>query len=72
MRLNMRIYITIKPTKNKITIPFHYQHIIQSIILSWIHDEKYSDFIHNVGYLYEKRNYKLYTFSKLFRKIRLF
>lgn len=65
----MRILVTIKPVQEKITLPFHYQHIIQSMILSWIHDESYSKFIHDEGYFYEKRNYKLYSFSKLFRKI---
>lgn len=67
----MRILITIKPIQEKIKLPFHYQYIIQSMILNWIHDEEYSKFIHDEGYSYEKRRYKLYSFSKLFRKIHL-
>ena len=48
-----------------ISIPIQYNHIIQAIIYSWIGDEKFKDFIHNKGYKFEERAYKLFTFSKI-------
>ena len=49
-----------------VTIPIQYNHIVQSIIYSWISDEKFRNFIHNKGYEINKRTYKLFTFSKLY------
>lgn len=48
-----------------IILPFQYSHILQASLLSMINDENYSNFIHSVGYTYEKRNFKLYTFSRI-------
>lgn len=48
-----------------IILPFQYSHILQASLLSMISDENYSNFVHSVGYSYEKRNFKLYTFSRI-------
>lgn len=48
-----------------ISVPIQYNHIVQAIIYSWISDEKFKDFIHNKGYRFEERVYKLFTFSKI-------
>lgn len=52
-------------SEKDIILPYQYNHILQASLLSLINDEKYADFIHNIGYAYEKRNFKLYTFSRI-------
>ncbi len=49
-----------------LVLPVNYNHILQAVILNWISDENYAKFIHDRGYNYEKRSYKMYTFSKLY------
>ncbi|WP_313345977.1 CRISPR-associated endoribonuclease Cas6 [Sedimentibacter sp.] len=53
------------------SIPIQYNHIVQAVIYSWISDEKFKDFIHNKGYKFEERAYKLFTFSKINGKFRI-
>jgi CRISPR-associated endoribonuclease Cas6 len=60
----MRIEIYFNLEK-PVSIPIQYNHIIQAIIYSWIKDEKFKNFIHNKGYKFEERAYKLFTFSKI-------
>jgi CRISPR-associated endoribonuclease Cas6 len=48
-----------------VSIPIQYNHLIQAIIYSWIGDKKFKDFIHNNGYKFKERAYKLFTFSKI-------
>lgn len=60
----MRVYIKLE-FENSLVLPIHYNHIVQAVILKWIGNENYSSFIHNEGYTYNKRNYKMYTFSRL-------
>ncbi|WP_054740975.1 CRISPR-associated endoribonuclease Cas6 [Cellulosilyticum ruminicola] len=60
----MKLYLTFG-SQEKISLPTHYNHIIQAAILNWIEDEAYQKFIHDIGYVYEGRNFKLFTFSKL-------
>ena len=57
--------------KEPVSIPIQYNHIIQAIIFSWISDEKFKDFIHNKGYKFEERAYKLFTFSKINGRFRI-
>lgn len=47
-------------------LPQHYNHIVQAIIYKWINDDNYRKFLHDSGYNYQKRTFKLFTFSKLF------
>ncbi|WP_228288235.1 CRISPR-associated endoribonuclease Cas6 [Thermosipho ferrireducens] len=47
-------------------LPFSYNRILQSLVLKWLNNEKYAEFIHNEGFKFGKRKYKLFTFSKLF------
>ncbi len=60
----MRINILFK-SENPIVLPTQYNHIIQAMILKWINEENYSKFIHDHGYEYNGRKYKMYTFSRL-------
>lgn len=64
---NMQYKLTLKSNED-IILPFQYNHILQAAILSMINDEEYAEFIHQKGYYHEKRNYKLYTFSRLIGK----
>ncbi|WP_058486191.1 CRISPR-associated endoribonuclease Cas6 [Defluviitalea phaphyphila] len=50
--------------KEDIGLPLHYNHIIQKNIYD-ILEPVYSKFLHEEGYKYKKRNFKLFTFSKL-------
>lgn len=63
----MKLYITFG-SKQKISLPTHYNHIMQGAILNWIGEEAYQKFIHDIGYEYEGRKFKLFTFSKLMGK----
>ena len=49
-----------------IKLPTQYNHIIQAVILNLINDEKYNKFIHDNGFSYEKRQYKMFVFSRLY------
>lgn len=60
----MRIRLTFE-FEGKMLLPLNYNHIIQASILNWIDDEEYQKYIHDIGYTLEKRNYKLYVFSRM-------
>lgn len=50
-----------------ITLPVHYNHIVQGFIYANI-DSNLSDFLHNQGYIYNGRNFKLFAFSNILSK----
>lgn len=56
---------------DELNLPIHYNHILQAVILKWINDENYAEFIHDKGYEFNNRRYKLYTFSRLEGKYNL-
>lgn len=60
----MRIQIMLK-FHDKLMLPIQYNNIFQAIILKWLGDENYQKFIHDTGYEYNKRRYKMYSFSRL-------
>lgn len=60
MRANLKLKFE-KP----LVLPIHYNHIIQAAILKLLSDENYSNFIHDQGFKYEKRHFKMFTFSRL-------
>lgn len=60
----MRLVFTFNSDK-PIKIPLQYNHIVQALLLSWLSDENYKLFIHDIGYSFNNRNFKLFTFSKL-------
>lgn len=57
--------------KEKLVLPIQYNYIMQAVVLKWLGDENYSKFVHNKGYEYNKRRYKMYTFSKVFGKFKI-
>lgn len=52
--------------EDRLTLPIHYNHIIQGFIYNNISDKAFRKFLHDEGYKYEKRNFKLFTFSRIF------
>jgi len=45
-----------------------YNYIIQSLLYKFINEQSYADFIHNKGYIFNKRSYKLFSFSNVLEK----
>ena len=66
----MRIKFTFDLPEGKIELPIHYNHIVQAMIYANISDTL-ADFIHNEGFRFEKRTFKLFTFSRLMGKHRV-
>lgn len=59
----MRLKIKFKFAK--LNLPIHYNHILHATILNMINNEEFRKFIHDKGYSFEKRVFKLYSFSRL-------
>ena len=61
----MRIKIILENQENKdIILPIHYNELIQKTIYNNI-PKILSHFIHEIGFKYNKRSFKLFTFSKI-------
>lgn len=60
--MKLHIYLS---SEDIIHLPVHYNHLVQAMLLNSIEDEQYRTFIHDQGYHYEKRQFKLFTFSKI-------
>ncbi|MCM8827500.1 MAG: CRISPR-associated endoribonuclease Cas6 [Candidatus Omnitrophica bacterium] len=59
----MRLEITLRSEKD-INLPLSYNHVLQSFIYV-LFDHRLRGFIHKQGFLYEKRKFKLFCFSRL-------
>lgn len=66
----MRIKFEFDLPRNAITLPVNYNHLVQAMIYNNI-SPKLADFLHAHGFLHEKRQFKLFTFSKLFGNFRI-
>jgi len=66
----MRIKFEFDVPGNTITLPVNYNHLVQAMIYKNI-SPKLADFLHAHGFLHEKRQFKLFTFSKLFGNFRI-
>lgn len=60
MRLNIHIRL-----ESPLVLPLNYQEVLQGFIYNQIPDKTYSHFLHEQGYQYGKRKFKLFTFSRL-------
>jgi CRISPR-associated endoribonuclease Cas6 len=58
----MRLTITLEP-QSTVSLPINYGYILSSLIYNNLPHN--SRFVHNTGFLYEKRKFKLFTFSRL-------
>ncbi|MCM8816842.1 MAG: CRISPR-associated endoribonuclease Cas6 [Candidatus Omnitrophica bacterium] len=64
----MRIKIILESIVDKnIVLPIHYNHLMQAFIYHNISNEL-AIFLHNHGFEYEKRRFKLFVFSRIFAK----
>ncbi len=51
---------------SELTLPIGYHHVLQSIIYNNMRgQDNYSNFIHNEGYTYQERQFRMFTFSLL-------
>lgn len=61
----MRLIVKIN-LHQSLNLPINYHHILQAVIYNGLSDgSDYSAFVHNQGYHYEKRQFKMFTFSEL-------
>ena len=57
---------------SQIHLPTSYNYIIQSILYKFINEESYANFMHNQGYIFNNRSYKLFSFSNILERPLLF
>lgn len=62
----MRLEITLQAEK-AIELPLHYNYIVQSFIYANL-PSKLADKLHSEGFPYEKRSFRLFTFSRIIAK----
>lgn len=60
----MILEITVRPKASILKIPLNYQQAMQGLIYSNL-DDAMAKFIHDKGFTYKNRSFKLFTFSKL-------
>jgi CRISPR-associated endoribonuclease Cas6 len=68
--VGMRLRIVLN-SSNSIKLPKAYNHLLQGFIYKLI-DNDLSKFLHTQGYRYGKRSFKLFCFSRLFGKFKIF
>ncbi len=68
-RISMRISLSFKATPPPLVLPIHYNHLVQAFIYTSL-DKVLASFYHDQGFLYGKRRFKLFTFSRLLGKDR--
>ncbi len=64
----MRIIIAFE-TGRPIRLPLFYQEILQGFVYAHMNPDV-ADFLHNRGFVYGKRRYRMFTFSRLMGKVR--
>jgi len=67
----MRIVLELAPYGGALALPVHYNYLVQSLIYRNL-DEALAEWLHNRGYNYGKRRFKLFTFSRLLSRKRNF
>lgn len=60
----MRITITMD-SEQDIALPVHYHHILQGFLYRNLSDRDYREFLHQEGFSYQNRRFKLFTYSGL-------
>ncbi len=65
--MRLKIKFRPHPDQEKIIVPIHYQSLLQGIIYhSLDEDPAFQKFVHNRGFINDRRKFKLFTFSRLF------
>ena len=52
-------------------LPINYNHVMQASLIAWLNNEEYQKFLHDCGYEYENRTFKMYSYSKIFGTFRI-
>lgn len=60
MRLNIEFQFS-----GRLQLPLNYESILQGFLYRKLSNKDYAKFLHETGYRYEKRAFKLFTFSRL-------
>lgn len=63
----MRIKITFEAKNREVSLPIHYNYYIQSLIYKTF-SSNLADLLHNKGFKFEERAFKLFTFSRIIEK----
>lgn len=68
----MRLTVTFQnpEPESEVKLPLHYNYTLQSFIYRHISDHL-AGFLHNKGYRYERRVFRLFTFSRILGKFRI-
>lgn len=66
------MYIKFELKTENLVLPINYNHIMHGVVIKWLGDKNYQEFIHNKGYEYNDSVFKLYTFSELYGKYKIF
>ncbi len=66
----MLLKMTLQAEKPSFCLPIHYNYLLQSALYRLL-DPDFARFLHNEGYMYGKRSFRLFTFSQLLGKYRL-
>ncbi len=64
----MQLIITMK-SDHAVSIPIHYNYLLQGLIYKNI-SPGLAKFLHEHGFMYEKRSFKLFTFSRLLGRVK--
>ncbi len=65
MRLTINLF-----SRKALRLPLSYNEIIQGFIYRHL-DEVLGNFLHNHGFIYKKRHFKLFTFSRIIGKVKV-
>jgi CRISPR-associated endoribonuclease Cas6 len=66
----MRVTLEFTGDKN-LYLPLQYNHIVQGFIYNQMTDSDFSEFLHDEGFKYGERRFKLFTFSRLEGEFRI-
>lgn len=61
----MRLQLTFKPINKNLVLPINYEEILQGFLYRSIQNLQLASFLHDQGFFTGKRNFKLFTFSRL-------
>lgn len=64
----MRVSITIESNKS-LNLPIHYNHLLQGLIYNQL-EPTLATWLHGSAYSFDKRSFKMFTFSRLFGQFR--
>ncbi len=51
--------------EKNLVLPIHYNYIVQGFLYDLMGDSNFAVFLHDKGFQYEKRKFKLFTFSRI-------